>query len=249
MVKQLGLSRLKAARPNLRQTMQERVREHLRGRIVSGEFKCGEQLGETRLTAELDVGPIPLREALGRLEADGLVEYRSYCGFRVREITAQDIKEIYELRLGLECLAIDLLAGREMEPLLGELRDCLAVIDASPIEMSDTARNEQEHHFHGAIVSTTGNRLLLKIFELNGLHCMFTRNVAPNPPMPPMVTETEATAVYPAHREIYEALAAKDFIRARALDAEHIRTGMLRVLARWTAAGVTTPGDTARTGE
>jgi len=223
-------------RTNLRQTMQERIRLHLRDRIISGEFGDGEQLKEARLKTDMGVGPIPLREALGRLEADGFVEYRSYCGFRVRQFTVNDIREIYELRLGLECLAIDLLAQQNIAPLLETLRPGLDVIDASPREMSGTARNEQELMFHGAIVTATGNRLLSKVFEVNGLHWMFMMNVRikrqPGKPSDPNKHPM------PSHRKIYEALEAKDFARARTLMAGHIRKALTGALANWTAAEV-----------
>ncbi len=235
-----------AERPNLRQTMQERVRTHLRERIVRGEFNRGEQLKEERLRTELGVGTIPLREALGRLEADGLLEYRSYCGFRVRQFTLQDIREIYELRMGLERLAIDLLAEQDIEPLLERLRYSLDVIDASPREMSNTARNEQELIFHGAIVAATGNRLLSKVFEVNGLHWMFMMNVRTKRP-PGKSPDTDKRPV-PSHREIYEALEARNFARAQTLVAGHIRKALQHTLVNWAAVVVVDAGDTVEVG-
>ena len=98
----------KTSSENLRQTMQERVYEHLMDRIKDGSYKPGERLGEAKLKEDLGIGHIPLREALGRLERDGVIEYRSYRGYRVRSFSPKELAEIYDVREALECFAVAL---------------------------------------------------------------------------------------------------------------------------------------------
>src|SRR5919201_6943356 len=83
--------------------LERRVYERLRAEIGSGQLRPGEQVVEARLAAELGVSKTPVREALIRLQRDGLVEIEPYRGARVRELSPRDVHEILELRRLLEC--------------------------------------------------------------------------------------------------------------------------------------------------
>jgi DNA-binding GntR family transcriptional regulator len=83
--------------------LERRVYERLRDDIVSGLLRPGDQLVEARLASELGVSKTPVREALIRLQRDGLVSIEPYRGARVLEPSADDIREIRELRELLEC--------------------------------------------------------------------------------------------------------------------------------------------------
>ena len=83
--------------------LERRVYERLRDDIVSGRARPGDQLVEARLAGELGVSKTPVREALIRLQRDGLVSIEPYRGARVLEPSADDIREILELRELLEC--------------------------------------------------------------------------------------------------------------------------------------------------
>jgi DNA-binding GntR family transcriptional regulator len=83
--------------------LERRVYQRLRDDIVSGLLRPGDQLVEARLAAELGVSKTPVREALIRLQRDGLVSIEPYRGARVLEPSADDVREIVELRELLEC--------------------------------------------------------------------------------------------------------------------------------------------------
>ncbi len=98
--------------------LEQRVYERLREEIASGALRPGEQLVEARLASELGVSKTPVREALIRLERDGLVEIEPYRGARVLEPSPSDVSEILELREVLEChIARQLAATRPAEVL------------------------------------------------------------------------------------------------------------------------------------
>jgi GntR family transcriptional regulator, rspAB operon transcriptional repressor len=82
--------------------LERRVYERLRDDIVTGVLHPGDQLVEARLASELGVSKTPVREALIRLQRDGLVQIEPYRGARVLEPSAADIREILELRELLE---------------------------------------------------------------------------------------------------------------------------------------------------
>src|SRR5579885_1243438 len=83
--------------------LERRVYERLRDDIVSGLLRPGDQLVEARLASDLGVSKTPVREALIRLQRDGLVSIEPYRGARVLEPSNDDIREILEFRELLEC--------------------------------------------------------------------------------------------------------------------------------------------------
>ncbi len=83
---------------NKRGHLGEATYEAIRKRILSGGFYPAQHLVEAALTEELDTSKTPVREALARLEEEGLVEWFPYRGYFVRALSQEDIREIYELR-------------------------------------------------------------------------------------------------------------------------------------------------------
>ncbi|WP_255780380.1 GntR family transcriptional regulator [Dactylosporangium sp. AC04546] len=83
----------------------ERAVEQLRERILGGEYAPGERLGEVDLAEKLGVSRTPVREALRRLSAEGLVELTTNKGARVVEYPREDLDHIFEIRARLEGLA------------------------------------------------------------------------------------------------------------------------------------------------
>jgi DNA-binding GntR family transcriptional regulator len=101
--------------------LERRVYERLRDEIVSGALQPGEQLVEARIAEELGVSKTPVREALIRLQRDGLVAIEPYRGARVIEPSPEDAREILELRLLLECQIARDLAERRPADVLAAL--------------------------------------------------------------------------------------------------------------------------------
>jgi len=81
---------------------QERAVDALRELVLGGEFAAGARLGEVELAARLGVSRTPVREALTRLAAEGLVELSPNRGARVRAWTAAELEGIFDLRTSLE---------------------------------------------------------------------------------------------------------------------------------------------------
>lgn len=101
--------------------LERRVYERLRDDIVSGLLRPGDQLVEARLAGELGVSKTPVREALIRLQRDGLVQIEPYRGARVLEPSPTDVREILELRKMLECHIASELAASRPERVLAAL--------------------------------------------------------------------------------------------------------------------------------
>lgn len=86
------------------QTLQEVVSDTLRNLILNGTFKPGQRLRQDELADQLGVSTMPIREALRRLEAEGLVTTLPRRGAIVSELRIEEIEEIYLMRAALECL-------------------------------------------------------------------------------------------------------------------------------------------------
>lgn len=143
--------------------LERRVYERLRDEIIAGSLEPGEQLVEARIATEFGVSKTPVREALIRLQRDGLVEIEPYRGARVLEPAEADIREILELRLLIECqIARDLAARRPPEVLdalaasVDESRAALAAGETDRLLDSLTA-------FSDILAEACGNSRMLKL--------------------------------------------------------------------------------------
>lgn len=160
--------------PNLRElqidaqgaTLSTAVYENLRAVIFDGVLVPGLKLEEEALSRALGVSRTPLRQALQRLEHDGLVEIIPWRGAFVADLTKQEIIDLLELREGLEGIAarlaterIDRLTLRRMRELMDPDR-LTAAVDSDPrlIAKSDTL-------FHEMIYKATGNKKLIEVMR------------------------------------------------------------------------------------
>jgi DNA-binding GntR family transcriptional regulator len=89
-----------------------RVYQALLNSIVSGQIGPGAPLRPEAIARQLEVSTTPVREAMHRIEGDGLAIKLPYQGWFVREFTEQQIRELYEVRAALECFSVRLACGR-----------------------------------------------------------------------------------------------------------------------------------------
>jgi DNA-binding GntR family transcriptional regulator len=133
--------------------------------IVQGRMPPGSKLVEAGIARELGVSRAPVREAARLLESQGLLVASPRRGFFVRQFAADDIDQIYDLRLCVERHA-GVLAARNLTP---ETRDALRrQIDVlhQTADLDDQARQvEEDYRFHRLICEIAGNRRLLRLFD------------------------------------------------------------------------------------
>jgi len=91
--------------------------------IVGGRIDPGMQLRPDTIAEELDISTTPVREALHRMEADGLIVKQPYRGWFVREFTEQEVRELYEMRAALESFSVRLACERITDEEVAWLRD------------------------------------------------------------------------------------------------------------------------------
>jgi DNA-binding GntR family transcriptional regulator len=115
----------------------ERAHAALRSLILAGELEAGSQLSQVQLARLTGVSTTPLREALRRLEAEGLVESRRNRRPRVRPLACDDLDSVYAARVLLEPLALRLTVPRLSFGDLGELRERLAAMRLAAMPQDD----------------------------------------------------------------------------------------------------------------
>ena len=137
----------------------------LRKAILTGELKPGERLMEIHLANRLGVSRTPIREAIRKLELEGLVIMIPRRGAEVAQITEKSLKDVLEVRRALDALCVELACDRisaEEKELLREACDNFArateTKDATTIAKADVA-------FHDIIVQATGNQRLIQLIN------------------------------------------------------------------------------------
>jgi DNA-binding GntR family transcriptional regulator len=144
-------------------TLAEKAFDRLHQAIIQGEIPPGERLPIEELAETLDMSPMPIREALRRLDAAGLVEHVPHRGARVRELSIEDLREVYEARLALEPLAVAHAAERFSDEDAARASDALrrhvdAYRHATPAE-AFAAHTE----FHFALYNAANSRWLTRL--------------------------------------------------------------------------------------
>lgn len=138
----------------------EQAARSLREEILSGAIAAGSRLGEADIAGRLSVSRTPVREALSRLAAEGLVELQPNRGARVATWSAAELSEIFELRLRLEPYAV-----RQAVPnLAAEQLDELHTMAREMVRVGKPGRNqdlsaifELNRRFHGLCIEAAGN--------------------------------------------------------------------------------------------
>lgn len=151
-------------------TIQNQVYHRLKEEICSGQFSAGQRLQEKLLAEHFQVSRSPVREALRRLGADGLVEEIPNRGVFVRTFTTKDIEEIYEARVMLESQAITRLNPGMMEPYAGEFLDLLDRIHRTYERDDLPGYTQLDTQLHRLLIQATGNSLLMVLYDRIDCH-------------------------------------------------------------------------------
>ncbi|OBC01773.1 hypothetical protein A5784_16785 [Mycobacterium sp. 852013-50091_SCH5140682] len=141
------------------------VYEQIVGELLSGRLAPGDRLVLDKLAEQLGVSRTPVRDALQRLLAEGIVEPSGRRGYVVRNLSTTDIANNYEARLAIEAYAAERIAELGDGALDGIRR---ALAEASALMPLDDAQSsfQANRMIHRAIVQAIGNTLMLTCFDL-----------------------------------------------------------------------------------
>ncbi len=138
--------------------------EELRRRILAGELAQGQTISQEQLAAELGLSTTPLREALRRLDAEGLVALDAHRDARVTELTAEEARSLFELRLNLDPMAAKLAASRRTEADMAAVERALEGLE--PLGAASGVEPLLAHRaFHRSVYIASHNTLLMSLLD------------------------------------------------------------------------------------
>ncbi len=193
--------------------------QSIRAKILSGELGGGEWLRESDLASQLGVSRTPVREALGRLVADGLARHEPNRGVRVEEWTPKDLNEIYDLRVLLESHGTALAALNPATDViwLEQLASEMSLI--SEQRHPDFGRlTELNNSFHSTLIESSGNERLKAVVESIVQVPLVRQTFA-------RYNQAELALSMGHHHEMVRAVEAGDPQWAEAVMRAHLRAG------------------------
>lgn len=190
------------------------VYQALKSAIMAGDLAPGQPLRQDEIARQHGISKIPVREALLRLEMDGFVLFRKNKGAIVRELSAQDVLNLMDIREALECKALELAVPHMIDSDLAAAR---VVIEEYGHEKTIEAWSRLNLRFHQILYEPCGNPPLLQMIE--------DLRARIGPVLRLLVTETSGLArPHGEHQEILDACTARDTAKAVGLLRQHIQT-------------------------
>jgi DNA-binding GntR family transcriptional regulator len=196
-------------------SQRDRAYGEIRRRILENELPPGAQMLETEVADMLGMSRTPCREALIKLSEEGLVEIRPRHGMRVKPVSPDDMREIYDILASLEATAAFLAAVRGLTgPQLAALDQAVASMDTA-LERGDLkAWAESDQRFHDLLVLGSGNKRLNDIVAT-------MRDQAHRVRMATLTLRPLPTASNIDHRAVVAAIRERDPEAARSAHHDH----------------------------
>ncbi len=187
----------------------------LRKAILTGELKPGERLMEIHLANRLGVSRTPIREAIRKLELEGLVIMIPRRGAEVAQITEKSLKDVLEVRRALDALCVELACERITEEGKVKLREACSEFEKATKTGDVTAIAKADVALHDIIVEATGNARLIQL--INNLSEQMYRYRFEY-----IKDESRHEKLVEEHRMIYESIIEKDKEKAAKAAKLHI---------------------------
>lgn len=200
-----------------RRRLADEVYDQLVAAIMSREIGPDDRLVQEKLATELEISRTPVREALLRLEKEGVLHLANSGGFRLAKITEEETLELYQARTAIEGQAARILAARNDPEELEGLRDVIRHNErmTNPSTKDYFVANRT---IHRAFMEAAGNRFLLEMFDMIWGRAMAFHLFA-------AIENTDIASSLGNHMALVDVLATGD--RSKALEAltAHIQDG------------------------
>ena len=191
------------------------VHDRLRNKILTLEFRPGTRLVEDDLTATFNAGRTPVREALLRLQGEGLVSRQR--GWIVEATDPANFRSIFEARIAIEGYAARLAAERLDGEGLDRLEQVMTAMEAPDKPRSEI--NRINRAFHAEIVKASGNTLFVEMHERTQFQYWNLR-------LPVVFLKEQLAVSVEQHRALFQALKDHDGATAETTARRHIETTM-----------------------
>jgi DNA-binding GntR family transcriptional regulator len=202
--------------PNLTELTYRSIKQNL----LDGTFKELSRLTEESLATQLGISKSPVREALNRLEAEGLISIEARRGAYVRQFSEKEIHDLYDLRVALEVHSINavVLTPKFLHELEVSVKRTKKLLQAR----DKLGHIEEDMQFHARITAAAGNEELSRVLENVQQKSLLCRSKS---------YELSSSTAPVAHKKIYQALKSGDKHEAQLAMREHIVFVRDRLLA------------------
>ena len=188
----------------------------LRQMILEAELEPGVRVTETELATQFRVSRTPIREALHRLEVDGLLEIRAKQGCFIRPVDVDKIENYYAVRIALETMAIELACTHMPVEALKKLVATWSPENLPPAGSDISDIKKAEEAFHVTLAEHSGNSVLADYLREVNDHIRVVRRLA-------FLDEQTVAETFRDHFEICQLLLERNVNGARAAMVTHIR--------------------------
>jgi DNA-binding GntR family transcriptional regulator len=224
---QLAAPRKGTAQASLEPRSSETAYVWIKGQILDSEYPPGSQILEQEIADALKLSRTPVREALVRLQHEGLLTIIPRHGVRISVLSPSDMREIYEVLLSLEPTAVELLARRrpdreEIAPLVEASSAMEVALDGASPDLTAWAAADEQYHLGLARLCGNGRlaAMIMTVWDQAHRARMFTLRLRE----PPRRSTQE-------HRAVVDAILAGDVAAARSLYESHRRRGGEELMA------------------
>lgn len=195
-------------------SLSDMVYQKLENDILSGTYKRGDSLHEAALAQKLGVSRTPLREALRRLDQDGLIKSVPNKGITVNGITMDDILDIYDIRISIEALALKKTASNITDEDISFLEETLELQEFYTQKGDNEKSMNMDSRFHATIYNLSGS------YSLSSILCDMHKKIQRFRKLA-FEDGGRAKSVAHEHYDILEALKSRDGEKAAALAVKH----------------------------
>lgn len=209
-------SRLSKINLNDYKPLREVIFNTIREAIIVGELKPGERLMEVQLAEKMGVSRTPVREAIRKLELEGLVSMIPRKGAHVADLSKKDIMDVLELRASLDGLATVLAAERITPEELKELKHVLSQFAAYMEKDNVQGLIKKDVEFHEIIYKSSRNEKLIQIAnnlreQIHRFRVIYLKDYS------------RPKELVKEHSDIFNAIESRDLEKARLSSENHIR--------------------------
>lgn len=211
------------------QTLAMQAADAIRGLIAGGKLVGGDRLVESQIASQLQTSRGPVRDALFLLRAEGLVRDGPRRGSFVVQLTEQDVREIYDLRVAVETQAVRLLLQSRSQLAIAGLQEAIEQMQADAADPAGAAAADLR--FHGAVCEASGN---------SRLHAVFVRHATELSMLVRLDEEHidhESVSTVSDHQLLLDVLRAGDLAVAERAFRTHLEEARDRVAAHYALAG------------
>ena len=201
----------------------DRVTISLREAILKGSFRPGEKLDNDLISTTLGVSKTPIREAIKRLEVEGIIDNQAHRGSYVANLTRKGVREIFAVRSLLEQEVVRLITSTTLDTTLDRLEETLNE-ELARIEAGDASQHfEIDVDFHNTLLEAVDDKLLKEVLHSLRHRIAIVRRIANFQPGPHMVEPLIE------HRAIIHAIRSRNAEQAVIAMGHHMEKSSVRI--------------------